>query len=260
MSEAETDATAATHTLGDVNVTGGDNTTTVNVIQDDQATATNAVAAKEGVAEQQTVKFVALKDGESVTIDGLTFTASDDLSAAQVAEAFAGLTSGGDLQDAGGPTANGIYTGELDGNWVSGDANGDSVVFSQAVAGTGTFDNHILNGATAGNATVTKTQNAVTAAAGVTGALGVTNGAVAIDDNANASITDIVVDGYGAGATLGGGGGSLNALENLTLRNSGAGTADVTTTQTALNLTVDDVDATVTVSNSITDLILNAAP
>ena len=242
---AATDADGATITQGAVTVTAGDSTTSVTVAQDQEVAEKNARAATAGVAEKQSVKFVALADGESVTIDGLTFTASKALSAAQVAEAFAGLSKGGDTQDAGGPIPNGVYTGSLDANWVSGEANGDTVVFSQAVANTGTFNGN-SDTAAAGNIVVTKTADAVAGTTAVTGVLGVANGAVTIDDNATKSVTDVVVDGYGNGATLGDNS-SLDALQNLTLKNSASGTAAVTTAATVLALNVEDVDAAVSI-------------
>ena len=65
----------------------------------------------------------------------------------------------------------------------------------------------------------------------MTGVLGVANGAVTIDDNgATASIKTVVVDGYDANAVLGGTN-ALNALTNLTLANSGVGTATVKTNE-----------------------------
>ncbi|WP_104019691.1 DUF4214 domain-containing protein [Roseovarius nitratireducens] len=260
MTEAEKDTTANSHTLGAVDIDAGDSTTDVTVTQDQEVAAKNFVEEVAGVSEKQSVKFVALDDGESTTIDGLTFTASKDLTAAEVAEAFAGLTKDGDTQDAGGPTANGTYTGSLDGSWVSGAASGDTVVFSQAVAGAGTAFDGNSDTAAGGNITVTKTADAVTAVTGVTGVLGVVNGAVTIDDNATASIKNITVDGYGANATLGGGT-SLNALETLTLKNSDTGTATATTTATSLTLNVEDVDATVSLDGggaTVDTLTLNA--
>ena len=85
------------------------------------------------------------------------------------------------------------------------------------------------------------------------------NGAVAVDDNATKSITDITLDGYGT-ATLGSVG-SLDKLVNLSLANSAAG-ATLHTTKTSLNLTVNDVDHAVNVDGTgptITSLNLTAA-
>jgi S-layer protein len=64
----------------------------------------------------------------------------------------------------------------------------------------------------------------------------------------------VVVDSYNTAAITG------NALQNVTLKNSAATGATVTTTQTALNLTVDDVDGSVNLDQgaaSITNLTLN---
>ena len=102
----------------------------------------------------------------------------------------------------------------------------------------------IANTGTAVIPTATAPTAATAAVAAVTGVLGVANGAVVIDDNATKSITTVVVDGYSAGATLGGAGAgtALDALTTLTLANSGGGAAAVRTSATTLNLTVNDVN------------------
>lgn len=256
MTEAQKDTSAISHTLGAVTIVGGDTTTSVTVKQDEEVGAKNAQVAVTGVATESTVKFVDMKKDETVTVDSLIFTASKDLTAAQVAEAFAGLSKS-DFQDNGGVVANGIYTGKLSANWTSGAANGDTVVFTEVTPTTGTAVITVTDTIAASNVTATKTVSGKTAQAEVTGVLGVINGAVTVNEGTStASITDLTVDGYGAGATLGGGGGSLDALTTLTLKNSNAGTASVTTTATALTIVADDVDSAVTVSNTVKDLTL----
>jgi S-layer protein len=250
-------------TQGAVTVTGGNATTNVTVVQDDQVTARAAQAGVTGVQETKTVTFTAMGTGDNVTVDGLTFTAAKALTAEEVAAAFAGL-SASDRQDAGGPTANGVFTGVTSANWTSGAANGAVVTFTAVVAANGnaTALNTAFNDAGADN-TITAAPAVANGIAGVTavnaveGVAGVANGAVQIDDNATASITDIEVDGYSANAVLGGNGGSLDALANLTLRNSGAGTATLTSTAATLNVTMDDVDAAVNLGNNVTSLTLN---
>jgi S-layer protein len=247
-------------TQGDVTVTAGNSTTSVTVVQDDQAAAVAAVAGVDAVRQTQTVTFNALVAGNTVTVNGLTFTASVNLSAEQVAQAFANLTSG-DRQDDGGPTANGFYTGINTANtFTTGEAVGNTVTYTETTAGTNaaTIVPTIAQGTgvslpVAPTAAVATTGVAATPA--VAGVVGVASGAVVIDDNATASVTDIVVDSYNA-ATLGAGG-SLNALQNLTLKNSGATAAALTSTSSTLNVTLDDVDGAVNLGGNVTNLTLN---
>jgi len=254
-------------TQGAVTVTGGNATTNVNVVQDDQVTAKAAVAGVEAVKQTQTVTFTAMGKGDDVTVNGLTFTASKALTAQEVAQAFSNLTAA-DTQDDGGPTANGYYTGTFNTlAFTSGAADGATVTLSEVTAGTNAALVATAFTDAGGDNTITA---APTVAAGVTGVgktpavtgvAGVANGAVVIDDNATASITDITVDGYSAGATLGGGG-SLDSLTNLTLKNSGAaGNATVATASTgAVVLTLDDVDGTVNLDTggaTLTGLTIN---
>lgn len=247
-------------TQGGVTVTAGNNTTSVTVTQDDQAAAVVAVAAVAGVAQTQTVTFNALVAGNTVTVNGLTFTAFVNLTAEQVAQAFANLTNG-DRQDDGGPTANGFYTGINTANtFTTGEAVGNTVTYTETTAGTNagvlvpiTAQGTGTSAPTVPTAVIANT--GVAAVAAVDGVVGVASGAVVIDDNATASVTDIVVDSYNI-ATLGGGG-SLNALQNLTLKNSGLTAATLTSTSSTLNVTLDDVDGAVNLGANVTNLTLN---
>ena len=81
------------------------------------------------VKELHTVTFSALTSGQNTAVDGLTFTASKDLTAAEVAQAFANLTAS-DTQTAGGKSANGVFTGTLSANFTSGAAAGAVVIFA----------------------------------------------------------------------------------------------------------------------------------
>ena len=251
-------------TQGAVTVTGTSATTTVNVVQDDQVTAKVAAPAA-GSAQTQTVTFNAMVKGNTVTVNGLTFTASVDLTAEQVAQAFANLTNG-DRQDDGGPTANGFYTDiNTAGTFTSGDASGATVTYTEVTNGTNAgvlvpaaAQGSGVSAPTAPTAVISS--NGVATVVGQTGVVGVANGAVSIDDGGTASITDITVDGYNI-ATLGGGG-ALDALTDLTLANDGGTAATLTTTSTgSLNLNIDDVDGAVSVDGggaSLTSLTVNA--
>lgn len=254
-------------TQGAVTVTGGAATTSVTVVQGDQVAAVAAKAA-EGAFQTQVITFKALAAKNSVTVNGLTFTAAVDMTAEEVAQAFAGLTNG-DRQDDGGSTAKGIYTGANNTlNFTSGAAVGATVTYTEVTAGTNAV---AITVATAQNGgitapvapTVAAGVTGVTEVKAVTGVLGVANGAVVIDDSAAKTITTITVDGYGAGATLGATAGtsSLDKLTTLTLKNSGAGgVAAVTTASTgALTLNLTDVDAAVTLGATLTALTINTS-
>src|SRR6185369_4354845 len=106
---AAADTTVATLTQGAVGVTGGASTTAVTILQDAAVLAKNAVVAVAGVKQVDTVTFIALGAGQAVTVDGLTFTASKALTAAQVAAAFANLGAG--ATQGAGAAGNGIYNG-----------------------------------------------------------------------------------------------------------------------------------------------------
>ena len=250
-------------TQGTVTVIAGNATTTVTVKQDDQVAASAAVVAA-GAAQTQTVTFLSMLTGESVTVNGLTFTAAKNLTAAEVAQAFTDLTSG-DRQDNSGPTANGIYTGINTAGFTTSAANGATVTYTEVTNGTNagaiSASDTIAAANIAANATIATTGVANKTAKD--GVIGVANGAVKIDDNATKSITDITVDGYGAGATLGAaaGTGSLDKLTTLTLKNSGTtGAANLTTaSKGALTLNLVDVDAAVSLGATLTNLTINTS-
>jgi flagellin len=103
-----------------------------------------------GVTETAVVTFnsTGMKRGDSITIEGLTFTAKEDISASQVAAAFAGLTSGDTDGNATGAEY-GVYSGILGGagvaaspesSWTSGTATSTSVTFTASVATTNVTD------------------------------------------------------------------------------------------------------------------------
>jgi len=229
-------------TQGAVTVTGGNATTSVSVVQAPVVAAVAAVAAITGVSATKTVTFVAMAANDWVSIDGLKFTATKALTAAEAAAAFAGLTA---TETQGqGFSSNGTYSVTTStAKWTSGAVVGNSVTFSQTVAGA--------IGLTLAQSIAAVPQ--VTEVAGVsgilaqtakTGVLGVANGAVVIDDNAVKSITTLTVSGYSAGATLGGATAtkSLDALTTLNLANSSGGAAAVNSTATTLALNVNNIN------------------
>lgn len=259
---AATGKTGTTYTQGDVDVIGDANTTTVNIKQSasvNEVLAVDAVAAK---STTQDVSFTAAKAGDHVTLDfnggtagSLKFVAAKDLTAAEVASAFANLSAtalqgkaaaslGTYFDDTGVGVTNGWTSGEV----MTVSATESKVVFSNTAAapaanvtttatkvGVGSTFSSTAAGAVAGT-------NAVPA---VTGILGVKNGVVTILDTAATSIKTISVDGYKHGSRIGGDGANddTKALETLSLANSEV-TYAANKINAAAGVTIDDTAAT----------------
>ncbi|MFY8142546.1 MAG: S-layer protein [Caulobacter sp.] len=212
------DTTGATLTQGAVTIVGG-STSSVTVAQAASKTEVVAVTAVTAAKETASVKFVAATAGQTITVAGLTFTATGAMTASEVASAFANLIAS-DTMGAGAATK-GVYTGALSG-YTSGAASGDTVVFT--ATGSGNVADIVVGGTAAPAATVT---NGVAAVASKAGVLGVITGVVTIDDAATAAITTVSVNGYGTGSTIGSTT-TLSKLATLSLANSGGATAGAT--------------------------------
>jgi S-layer protein len=243
-----------------IEITSDGKTTDVNVTQNSTVT-TFTKAEVPVVKESSVVTFGAMKSGETLIFNGLTFTASKDLTAVQTAAAFANLTAA-DIQSAGGPVANGTYSGTFNAAvWTSGAANSNVVTFTASdenqtdLAFTGTA---ATNDSAARIPTQAKTTGTAKVAK-VTSTNTITLGAVRIDDAATATIKTVSIDGYKS-ADIGVAGNDLNALTTLSLANS-AGQADVATSATALTLNLNKVKNAVdisTKSSGVVSLKLNA--
>ena len=258
-SKAAADTTANKVVQGAVIVNANTETTTITVKQDATVAAKNAVNTTGGVTETATVKFGALKGGDAVTINGLTFTAKAgvDLTAAEVAAAFSNMVSGlANLNtDTQGSqvTAKGVFTGAfltgaaLDDSgspakgtgYTAAAASGDTVVFTAARANQDATDltANLTNTSTNSVApTVTIVQGQAHNATPTGGVMGVDAGAVTIGGAANATaVKTITVDGYaatGSSAT-----GTTSALETLNLSNGGNFAVTQAAATLALNLT-----------------------
>lgn len=237
---------------GGVTVTSGGSTTDVTVTQTGTAT-TFTKAAVAVVKESSVVTFKSMKSGETLIINGLTFTAAKDLTAEQTAQAFASLTAA-DTQSATGPTGNGIYTGSFTGVgsvWTSAAASGATVTFTATdqdqadLTFTGTATTNDA-GARIPTQVITPGAAAVPA---VTSTNTVTLGAVRVDDLLAAeSIKTITLNGYN-GADLGVTGADLKALTTLSLANS-KGAAALATTATTLGLTLNNVANALDISSA----------
>lgn len=250
-------------TAGTVTVTGDSKTTAVTVNQVNVANDYAAVTTG-ATAETSAITFASLKSGEKIAISAgalsaldtdLTFTAGKDLTAAEVAAAFANLING-DKQTAGGKVANGIWTGALDAGWTSGAASGSTVTFTATTTGNQTNEITLTVKKADGTTNVDNLAdfktNKVDGSAGTSTTardVTATMDAVTINDNATAAITDVTVNGYGTlniGTTQ-----ELTKLANVSLANSGGtATIDGAAGITSLNLTVNNVNNAVDISTN----------
>jgi S-layer protein len=237
-SDAKDKDSDAAITMHDISATGSEDTTEVTVTQT-KTINTVSTPAEDEVKATHEVTFKALNAGQTTTLNGLTFTASTNMAAADVAQAFANLTVD-DTQSETGPTANGFYTGAFNtaSGWTSGAADGAKVVFTAPAFDTaakmtvaGDVEADVTAAIVAGSDAVAKDESAND----------ITYGDVAVDDHAgtaDATVETITIDGY-KDAVIGGAN-NVDALTDLTLRNSD-GTTALSTAVTSLNLTLDNM-------------------
>jgi flagellar hook-basal body protein len=91
--------------------------------------------AAAAATESNVATFRDLVAGESITIGGLTLTASGSILAGAVASAFGGLSNG----RTGNIVTNGSFSGTLSG-WTTGAANGTAVTFTSATTNANVTD------------------------------------------------------------------------------------------------------------------------
>ena len=254
-------AAAKTITQSAITVNGDANTTTVTLKQDAAVTAVPATAAVAGTTETASVVFSTMKSGQTLATNGLTFTASKDLTAAEVALAFSGLTAGDTMGNGG--SGLGYYSGTLSG-WTSGTANGSTVVFTTTQKDvSGVADANVTDLSFTGTAqtapvapqvapAVTVVQG-VDKTTGVTGVAGVIGGAMVVNAGTADKITTVTLDGYGAASTV-----ASEALSTLNLANSAQGvTVTNATAGSTLNLGLNKV-GTVEVKAATTPTVVAA--
>ena len=210
----------------------GNGTTSVTVAQAAEVAAANTVLAVPGVKAVQTLTFGTLTSGQDLTINGLTFTASKDLTAAQTASIFAGLESGA-LQ--GKLAAEfGSYTGTFGPGSTSAVTGTSGVIFTAATAAP------LASLAATGSGLAALT-SAVVTTAGVTevlvqGKAGVAAGAVTITDSAAVdTLAAVNLDSY-ADSTI-----ASDALATLNLANSTHTLAVTNALATTLALGVNNI-------------------
>jgi len=230
---AATDTTTvATITQSAVTVNGGDTTATVSVTQDAAVTAVDAVTAVAGTKEVTELTFAAMTVGQTIIIDGLTFTAGKALTAAQAAAAFSNLAA----SSVHGATAasSGVYSGALSANFSSGAvvtaSSVSKVTFTASAVGNVT-DIDPTTGTVVPTASTTAGTASTTA---VTGKMGVVGGAVVVTDNATGKIATVSLSGFGALSTV-----TSKGLTALTVANSNEDVTITNTAATTLGLTAN---------------------
>ena len=240
-------------TLGAIAVTGTTSTTEVTVTQTASIDAEDGVAAIEGVEGEQTFTFTAAVAGDVITVGGLSFTASKNLTAAQVAAAFANV-SAEDVQ-AFGPAGNGIYTGTY--------ATGTSFTTGAVVNTAGVYT---VVATTSDSADVALTGDGVFATAGALsaatdavdmeeGVVGVIAGAVTVDSGTG-KIAKVTIDGMGAGSTITSDDlvtlSVANTTDDLVITNTKATTLALSLNNVASGSIIDDANGTYTALNITT--------
>jgi len=268
-------------TQADVKVTASADTTTINVKQD-VATAKNAAATTGGVTETATVKFGSLKAGNTLILDvdgtgagdaGIKLTAVEDMTAAEVAQAFANLAANssrlnasGNLDTTGDTQGSIAYTkatysvdssnsGSGSSLWSSAAASGDTVVFTAATANTNVTDIAFTASGSGSNATVitSKTDGKAHDATFTGGVMGAIAGKVEVVGAA--ALKTVTIDGYGSGSNTSG----TTAMETLNL-SKGNGTDIFTVGNSAATLALNLQSVTgsgVTISSGAATATLN---
>lgn len=267
-SKAAKDGAAGTITQGNVTITASDETTEVTVKQDAAVTVKNFVQANPGAVEVVRVDFAAVIAGDTVSVGGLDFTASKDLTANQVAQAFAKLLANAHLpedvgsgSDADGDTQgsgsfeNGVFAGALaedanTGAWSSSAANGNSVTFTAGKAGVVAVD---LTATVSNVGTAVVTTPGAASVSGQAGRMGVAAGTVAIAGDT--ALETVTVDGYNTGTVTGNNNTALATVNlangtNMTI-DSAAATLELTTSN--VNGMVDVQAGTSTLNAAITN-------
>ena len=87
--------------------------------------------------ETHTITFKDMIAGQSITVGGLTLTTTGNMSASEVATAFANLNSGA---TSGNTVTNGLWSGTTLSAWSSDAASGDTLTFTSTTANTDVVD------------------------------------------------------------------------------------------------------------------------
>ncbi|MFA5428388.1 MAG: DUF4214 domain-containing protein [Sulfurimonas sp.] len=113
-------------------------------------TGTDKVIVGVGTAAQTETHAITFQDliaGQSVTVDGLTLTASGAIAAADVAAGFANLTNAASTE--GSAVTNGTWSGAKSTAWTSGAVDTATVTFTSETANTNVTDIVVTSAGTA---------------------------------------------------------------------------------------------------------------
>lgn len=234
LSAAAKDANTGSAFQNTVIVNGTAATTAVTVNQSTAQAQAAYTAAVAGVKGASLVTFAAVTGGTAVTVGGLTFTAAQNLTAAQVASAFANLTSGATHGSAAASL--GLYSGTFSGASTGATTAVSST--SSTVTATNSASAPGVAIATT-NATVTTYTPGVTATPGVTGVEGIVNGQVLISGNLGGSsdvLKTVSLAGWGAGSQI-----LSSALTSLALSNSASSLSVGNNLATSLSVSLANV-------------------
>lgn len=165
---------------------GGSTTTPAGTVIAPIATPTQGQSTVVGVTESATLDFdvADMIAGDSITIGGLTLSATGNMTQAEVVAAFANLTDGA---TAGNAVANGTWSGTLSG-FSSGAASGTSLTFTSSTSNTDVADLLVSSSGTIAAPLMTTTD-------GVTPVLGTTESASVAFNAADMSYGDSITIG-----------------------------------------------------------------
>lgn len=144
---------------------GGSTTTPAGTVVAPISTPTQGQSTVVGVTESAVLNFdvADMLAGDSITIGGLTLSATGNMTQAEVVAAFANLSDGA---TAGNAVANGTWSGTLSG-FSSGADNGTSLTFTSSTANTDVADLLVSSSGTIATPLITTTDG-VTPVAGTT--------------------------------------------------------------------------------------------
>jgi hypothetical protein len=223
-----------------VTVTGTSKTTSVTVNQSAEVGVDAALTTVASAKEVQTVTFSAMTAGQTVSVNGLAFTAVKDLTALQAASAYANLAAS--VAQGSAPAGNGIYSGTATANFTTGAAVAGGTTLAPTATVTFTAsaskgDVPLLTSLGSKAVVIAAVTDGATGVAGYDGTLGVNAGAVTIHGDITGTdvLSTVSLNSYG-NSTI-----ESSALTKLNLANSSHSVTVTNTAATALSLALNNV-------------------
>ena len=254
------DVAAGTATFGITTATAGASTASVTVVQDAAVGPVNYTAAVTDVIGTSTITFVAATANQTVTVGGLTFTATAAMTAEEVADVFAGLSDGDVVGNAAGGV--GTFAGTLT-NFSLGEVveGGTTAAPTYSVVATGSTSAAGNIAAATGTATPTTAvvDTAVVGNDAIAGVYGITNGQVVVaQDGAHATdaLTTVTLTAYGTGSTV-----DSDVLTTLNLTDSAADVTVSSASTGSVTANLDGITGTVDLDGglaTVTGLVINS--